>query len=601
MSGASTPDPSNPVPRDVTTAPEPPRDGLAQLRRLLLTPEQGQLTALQQRMDDPRARAADVAEVVAEAISLRAGRDDLLTTALAPTVEGVLRSSVRRNPAALADALFPVMGPAIRKAIASALGAMVQSINQALEHSLSLQGLKWRFEAARTGRSFGEVVLLHTLLYRVEHVFLVHKETGLPLQHRTLPGVTAPDSGMVSGMLTAIQDFVRDSFGAGRMETLDSFQVGELAVWVEAGPVAALAAVIRGTPLQTLRVELQQALERIHREQHGALASFSGDPAPFAACEEALDACLRVHHAGPAAGSGKRKLRLLLIGGAALAVILTLWAGFSWRDGRRWAAYVDGLKGEPGIVVTSVGRRDGRYFVAGLRDPLAADPADRLRATGIDPGTVIGRWEPYHSLLPQFMLARARALLEPPPTVTLALEGDVLWARGWATREFIAEARRRTRAIPGVTRLRDDELMDAGLQSLGLLKQRIEAREIRFERGSATPGPGQSEILTALTADIRSLNEAAVAAEERVRVEIVGHTDPDASPDLNMKLSQRRAAHVAGLLDVKSRRAIETAVSGGGAVARPSGEPTEDAKAASRKVTFRVLVRGGTSAEPEPR
>ena len=44
----------------------------------------------------------------------------------------------------LVDALFPVMGPAIRKAISEALSGMVQSMNRTLEHSISVQGLKWR-------------------------------------------------------------------------------------------------------------------------------------------------------------------------------------------------------------------------------------------------------------------------------------------------------------------------------------------------------------------------------------------------------------------------------------------------------------------------
>ena len=75
------------------------------------------------------------------------------------------------------------MGPAIRRAIAEALRAMVDSFNQVLQHSLSARALRWRVEAWRTGRPFAEVVLSHSLVYRVEQVFLVHRDTGLLLQH----------------------------------------------------------------------------------------------------------------------------------------------------------------------------------------------------------------------------------------------------------------------------------------------------------------------------------------------------------------------------------------------------------------------------------
>ena len=86
------------------------------------------------------------------------------------------------------------MGPAIRKAIAEALRGLVQSLNQALEHSLSWRGIKWRIEALRTGRTFAEVVLSKTLVYRVEQVFLIHRESGLLLVQAVAPEVEAQDA-----------------------------------------------------------------------------------------------------------------------------------------------------------------------------------------------------------------------------------------------------------------------------------------------------------------------------------------------------------------------------------------------------------------------
>ena len=87
-------------------------------------------------------------------------------------------------------------------------------MNQTLGRSFSAQGLKWRLEAWRTGKALREVVLLRTLVYRVEQVFLIHRETGLLLQHVSAgPRRASQDADMVSGMLTAIRDFVQDSFG----------------------------------------------------------------------------------------------------------------------------------------------------------------------------------------------------------------------------------------------------------------------------------------------------------------------------------------------------------------------------------------------------
>jgi predicted ABC-class ATPase len=62
--------------------------------------------------------------------------------------------------------------------------------NHSLDISISWQGVKWRLEAMRTGKPFGEVVLLHTLRYRVEQVFPIQRESGLLLLHVAAKAVT---------------------------------------------------------------------------------------------------------------------------------------------------------------------------------------------------------------------------------------------------------------------------------------------------------------------------------------------------------------------------------------------------------------------------
>ena len=154
------------------------QEDLSELRSLLFSEEQAQINKLQRRLDDPKLHAEDVSRVLPDAIALRTSRDKRFTKALMPTIEEGITGSVRKNPETLANAIFPVIGPAIRKTIAQIFSQMVQSLNQTLEHSLSIKGLKWRIEGIRTGRPFAEVVLSHTLLYSVEQVFLIHKKHG---------------------------------------------------------------------------------------------------------------------------------------------------------------------------------------------------------------------------------------------------------------------------------------------------------------------------------------------------------------------------------------------------------------------------------------
>ena len=136
-------------------------------------------------------------------------------------------------------------------------------------------------EALATGKSFGEVVLLHSLVYRVEQVFLIHPQSGLLLQHvissqvEKQLGEDATDASMVTSMLTAIQDFVRDSFQVESKAALDSIEVGDLKVWLERGPHAVLACVIRGTAPAELRDLLRRTVETVHGNHLLALKEFS--------------------------------------------------------------------------------------------------------------------------------------------------------------------------------------------------------------------------------------------------------------------------------------------------------------------------------------
>jgi OOP family OmpA-OmpF porin len=252
------------------------QEKFTELRRLLLAPEQQQLAQINARLNDQKGRVKDLSRALPDAIRARNAQDQALTAALTPNIGPALRQAIKNDPSAVIEAVTPVIGPAIRKAISHTLNELVQSIDETLKHSVSMQGLKWRAEAFRTGRSFAEVVLYHTLVYRVEQAFLFHRNTGLLLAHAAAATAKAEDPDLVSGLLTAINDLGRDSFQATEEQNLMKLDYGELEVWIEGGvpPVelAYLAVVIRGSAPEGLRNEvLLPALEAIHSNQREAL------------------------------------------------------------------------------------------------------------------------------------------------------------------------------------------------------------------------------------------------------------------------------------------------------------------------------------------
>jgi OOP family OmpA-OmpF porin len=557
---------------------------LDELRSLLVGPEQTKLRTLQDRLDSFTLRPEHISSVLPEAIHLRSHQDHQLSNALLDTVEEALHTSVRKNPQVLLDILLPVIGPAIRKAISNALRSMIDSLNQSLDVSISLRGAKWRMEALRTGKPFAEVVLLHTLRYRVEQLFLIHRENGLLLLHVTAKAVIQQDGDLMSGMLTAIQDFVHNSFGVQGSEGLSTVQIGELTVWIEQGQQAIVAAVVRGKAPAELGQIFQEAVQAIHLEQREHLRGFCGDTAPFESSRHYLEACLLMQYKP----REQRPSPLLWIIVAVLLGALGCWGVWTIQANQRWAGFLETLRAEPGIVVTTAEKRGGKYVLAGLRDPLAADPMRLLHEAQLDPSAVVSRWEPYHALHPTFILSRANALLSPPDTVQLSLDRGVLWARGEAPHAWIRDAERLARLIPGVTELRRDQLVDTTLAELTALKQHLEQETMHFRKNTAQFMPGQEEAFQRLSAIIRRLQDLAQTLNIPVHIDILGRADTTGGDGKNLSLSQARAEGMLAALVAHGLAKAGLSAMGIGSKDSLVQEITEEDRALNRRVSFRV-------------
>jgi outer membrane protein OmpA-like peptidoglycan-associated protein len=562
-----------------------------ELRDLLLGEEKQEISALRERIQNPQLRAQDTSAVIAEAIRLRReqGDDRALREALGPSVEGALNESVRRDPSVLADALFPVMGPAIRKSIGESLRSMLQSFNESLEHSLSIRGIKWRIESLRTGRSFAEIVLLHSLVYRVDQVFLIHKKTGLPLLHLVAPSVESQDPDMVSGMLTAIQDFVRDSFNAPQGETLRNLQVGEVQVWLEQGPQAVLAAVVCGHAPESLRLLMKEKLEGVHGKLATALERFEGDASPFEAVREDLAQCLQARYQKEESSKPRPYFWVLAI---LVIVLLAGWKTLSVIQDGRLKAFAEELRAQPGIVITSAAKEGGRYRIEGLRDPLAVDPASLLKDSRLDPGRVEFQFRPYYSVDDPLIEKRASAILQPPAGVKLSVHDGTLHASGDSPAGWAKKMRELAPLIAGLKDIDESELDDA--DSLTHRKRTVESSIILFPTGESVITPDQRVNVDAVREAVSALLYRSEALSQTITIEVVGHADSTGPDSTNSKLSGERANRVERAL-VQAGIAPQLFHPRGAGTSEPVRlETTEGERRFNRSVTFRVYISGDT-------
>ena len=404
------------------------------LKDLLVKPEQDKIQRIENRLDDPMLRAKEISQSLPHAISLSVMQSDKISQVLEPVIDASLKASVINNPKAIADAIFPALGPGIRKAISSTIMGMIQSLNQILNHSFSIQGMKWRFEAFKTRKPFAEIVLLNTLVYQVEQIFLIHKETGLVLEHVVSKDAIIQDPDLVSAMLTAIQDFVMDSFSTDTQGDLETLRMGSnRSIWIEKGEHALIAAVIRGTPPVDLRNTYQELIEDIHIKSGSALENFNGDPLPFSIFREQLKDGLQFKEKNDHKKISPWLWCILLV----CLGFAGIWGFNALLSHQVWNKYIDRLKTQKGLIIISTDKREGVYKITGLLDPLAKDPQSLLTQPEKKRIRVKADWQSYYSLDPEFVFKRAQIILSPPSTITLTLSENTIIANGEASHEWL--------------------------------------------------------------------------------------------------------------------------------------------------------------------
>lgn len=436
---------------------------IEELCRLMLGLDRGRLLAALERLEDRGAFTEMQSRTLSDAMRLALQRDPGFAASMGEIISKGVHATVERDSAAFGQALAPAMGPAIRNSVRLMLQGFVNSIEAVVDQRLSWRSVKWRIEAWRTGRSFAEVAFRHTLLYRVEHVFLVHREDGVQLLHVSPQDVVTREPDLIAAMLTAIQDFVRDAFDAEAGDTLSGFAVGDLRVIVESGSHAVLAAVVRGKSPSTLRLQLREALDRIETSVGSQLQRFDGVVDGFEVVRPHLEECL-VKSELPGRGAARKRTRWVPWALFGAAVLTLVWLSLGWIDDaateRRFAVFVDELEREPGIVITAVETTASGWRLRGLRDPLSVEIGPLAAAHQLGSRVEVDM-QPYHALHPRFVAQRVEAALAPPPEVTVTMNGERLVLAGTAGHEWCRQAAAIARAYPGVGEVDVTALQDA--------------------------------------------------------------------------------------------------------------------------------------------
>jgi len=513
---------------------------IRELRRLLFESELQSLHSVQQAVADPGQRRVRIEHDLSKLLnSLSPAELRTLAQELRPVTQQTLALVAQEAPDELGRILAPSLGPFIRSYVRVLVSSTVDGLAKLLENALTLKSLRWRWEAWTTGRSFGEVALYHSLLYRVRRVLLIHEPTGTLLCAAAIEASEVGDD-LVSGMLSAFRSFMRSSMDENDAHTVNLIQSGPHSFLVHQSGDLLLGAQIDGVIRPSLSEHLVETLEALDRRFRDEVADFKGDTRPFEAARPRLETCLVFE----AKRTGGRTWTRWLAAGLLVTFLLVLAAGVGFRihRGMVFQDYVEALRAEPGLVVTSYATGWLQPTLTGMNDPLAPDPAGIWQQSGAA-RRWLGRppeerWTPVLLATPSLVERRLQSAFEASEELEVSVAGRVGSLRGRVAPRDEIRQRWLHPAWFGLDAIDEGEL-GARTEALRALFEQVRGLMVPFPLGESTPA--DADVLD----EARLLFGRIDAAMDRpLRIEVVGRADPSGPAVLNRRLRFERALWV---------------------------------------------------------
>jgi outer membrane protein OmpA-like peptidoglycan-associated protein len=538
-----------------------------------------------------------VGKVLTEALHDRQKKDGSVNKVLLPIVENSVEHSVTHHSDRLISSLYPLMGSLVRKSVGAFLSDFLEKTNQLIENSFTVKGLKWRFKAWQAGVSFTQYVVSQTYNYRVEHVLLIHQETGLLLKSVNLDHQTQNDADLISSMLTAINDFVSDSFEIskdGLKEQLQTVSTDSFNLLIKPGPNAIIVAAVTGTPPQQVSDQLQITLEEVHQLYMDEFEQFQGDNDPFENSENQLRDCLLTEEKTSELSENKKPWFAWFI-----ITIFAVFLGFklqNWYQFEQLNKLIMEIDQQPGIVVQNIkvnSKKDITLDV--MRDPDAISIEQWFESHQLPFKNIRLKERRYRSLSPEILDRRAETILSRFPNLNIQWEGEQLLLSGniditqfqkLTTQLASAGISSNQVNIKNLILNNSDDLA----QSININQQifkdlvgKISTIQLDFDIGNNEVTSSMQIDLKLLADQFKHLRKLAKQLNINIGLLLMGSSDNTGTINANIKLSKSRAESAATALTHLGLNRSTMFVTGLGQI------DIKGVKYASRKVMFNII------------
>ena len=194
-----------------------------------------------------------------------------MAEALGPLMGSAIRQQIRTQKDDIVDALYPVIGETISKSVSEAINELIRNLDQRMRRRSPAE----KIAAQLQGISAGELFFRDNLPYQVLRVFIIHRNSGLLLAQTSPSGELHADLDMISGMLTAIREFAKDSLG--EEGELNEIKHGEEFILLQTSQEIYVAAVLSGTMPQGYNALSRLVVSEINAKHERELHNFDGN------------------------------------------------------------------------------------------------------------------------------------------------------------------------------------------------------------------------------------------------------------------------------------------------------------------------------------
>ncbi|MCI0494673.1 OmpA family protein [candidate division KSB1 bacterium] len=509
------------------------QDDLIKLQKL-----EDDLFDLQQTIADKESLIASLDPIIADLLERKiAVSKDEMAEALAPVMGEAIRLQVAEAKDDVIDALYPVIGKIIRKSVAESMKKFIDSVNQKIEQTLRSRLFKKRVQSKLTGIPESQLILKDALPFKIEEIFLIHKESGLLISHVSSQETEVKvNEEMISGMLTAIRDFVSEAFTTKEPGDLNEIQYGESKILLEMGHHSYLALVVSGFQPADFQNDMRNLGRRIHNRFAKVIRQFHGEMTNSGEITKYLSRFFEKYNGGTLQKAPVKSKSYLLY-----LLLLLSFLAIAFFAIRKIPDYLFERQAKHSIV-----------------SDLPAELNQRINAR-------LSRSANLQAAKPRFIFEADQVIIE-GEAPDLPTKRDI----GFIVSE-----------VTGIRLVINNMMIVKKPQfSLETVRNFLKPLTIYFDVNNASIPDDEIFKLDSLLHYVQNLND--------VKLIVKGYSDNSSTPAYNLSLSEQRANEVAEYLKAKNLPARQINVEYFGMENPAASNDTESGRARNRRVEFDV-------------